>query len=101
LRGQDGNYRHWGLSRIHGEVAAQRAVEDAHRATVTGILRTPIERLVRDATVSGASRGTDAETLVTDLSARLPEILPGQPSAGSSRHLSSVLHALLSLTRKQ
>lgn len=101
LRGKDGSYRHWGLSRIHGEIAAQRAVEDAHRATVTGILRTPIERLVRDAKVSSASRGTDAETLVTDLSARLPEMLPGQPSAGSGRHLSSVLHALLSLTRKQ
>src|SRR5437764_6712123 len=100
LRGQDGSYRHWGLSRIHGDMAAQRAVEDAHRATITGILRTPIERLVRDAQVSSESTGTDAETLVTDLSARLPEMLPGQPSAGSGRHLSSVLHALLSLTRK-
>ena len=45
LRHQDGSYRHWGLSRVHGDLAAQRAVEDAHRATVTGILRTPMERL--------------------------------------------------------
>jgi len=101
LRSEDGSYRHWGLSRIHGDNAAQRAVEDAHRATVTGILRTPIERLLRDAEISGASRGTDAQTLVTDLNARFPEMLPGQPSAGSSRHLSSVLRALSSLTRKQ
>ncbi|HZQ21556.1 MAG TPA: hypothetical protein VFA89_02050 [Terriglobales bacterium] len=100
LRAADGSYRHWGLSRVHGEIAAQRAVEDAHRATVTGILRTPLERLVRDAQVSGEGAGTDAQTLVTELSDRLPEILPGQPSAGSGRHLSSVLHALLSLTKK-
>ena len=101
LRGPDGSYRHWGLSRVHGDAAAQRAVEDAHRATITGILRTPIERLVRDAQVSGEARGTDAETLVADLRARLPEMLPGQPSAGSGRHLSSVLHALLCLTKKR
>src|SRR5438270_12502952 len=93
LRREDGSYRHWGLSRVHRETAAQRAVEDAHRDTVTRILRTPIERLVRDAQVSGEACGKDAETLITDLGARLPEMIPGQASAGSGRHLSSVLHA--------
>jgi hypothetical protein len=101
LRHSDGSYHHWGLSRVHGEMAAQRAVEDAHRATVTGILRTPIDRLVRDAKLSSESRGTDTQSMLRDLSARLPEVLPGQPSAGSGRHLSSVLHALLSLTKRQ
>lgn len=101
LRREDGSYHHWGLSRVHGDVAAQRAVEDAHRATVTGILRTPMERLVRDAQVSSEGRGTDAQGLIADLNARLPEIIPGQASAGSGRHLSSVLHALLCLTKKR
>lgn len=101
LKREDGTYSHWGLSRVHGESAAQHAFEDAHRAVVTGILRTPLQKLVKDAEVSSQCQGTDPETMVSQMSSRMPEMLPGRPSAGSGRHLSSVLHALLSLTKRR
>ena len=31
LRQNDGSYSHWGLSRVYGEEAAQRALAEAHR----------------------------------------------------------------------
>jgi len=49
LRSRDGLYSHWGLERVHGEGATQRALRDAHKAVVTNILRTRLRNLVRDA----------------------------------------------------
>ena len=99
LRGVEGTYGHWGFSRLHGEATAQQALGEAHRATLSGILRTPLRRLMDDVDVSAESQGGSPEQYVENLSSRSPELLPAHPGAGADRHLSAVLHALSKLLK--
>ena len=98
LRTLDGNYYHWGLARVHGEVAARKALEQEHRQVVSLVLATPIQLLLED--VEQCCR--TAKTSPLQYLARLrsePGLLPPNPGAGSEEHLSSVLDALSSLVR--
>jgi len=101
LRREDGSYTHWGLTRIYGELRARRALADAHRAQLSTILATPIRNLEKDVRESSDEAGVSPRAYLERLSSS-PSLLPPNPGAGSSRHLSSVLHALSSLqkTRK-
>jgi hypothetical protein len=99
LRQEDGSYLHWGLSRIYGEVPAQRALAEAHRSLLSMILQTPLRRLLEDVDESrGPGNLTQAEFL-GQLENRETQSLPGKPGAGSRRHLSSVLRALAALAK--
>ena len=99
LRQDDGSYSHWGLSRVHGEVAAQEALAEAHHDVVTKILRAPLCRLLNDVQDSCASRKQEQTELLGELQERESQILPPKAGVGSRRHLSSVLHALLALAK--
>ena len=99
LRQQDGSYSHWGLSRVHGEEAAQRALAEAHQENVSQILRTPIRNLVDDAQQASNQNGMDQPCFLKRLEDHKDQTLPRNPSAGSRRHLSSVLRALSALVR--
>ena len=99
LRQQDGSYQHWGLSRVHGEAAAQKALGEAHRNLVSIILRTPLRKLVEDLDQSSAPNHQSSVELLEGLRRRESALLPKDPSAGYRRHLSSVLHALSALTK--
>lgn len=101
LRNKEGGYAHWGLSRVYGELAARRALAQAHRATLSRILATPIKNLVEDAERSSELAGVPPTTYVERLSASSPHLLPPGPGAGSARHLSSVLHALSTLIKNR
>jgi hypothetical protein len=100
LRTAKGNYDHWGLARVHGQLAAKKALEQEHKMLVSTVLATPIRVLLEDLRqASQLERVTPAQYL-----ARLkrdPGLLPPNPGAGSEEHLSSVLDALLSLLRHQ
>jgi len=39
---------HWGLARLHGDLAASKAVLQAHRLLVSQVLSTPIPELLED-----------------------------------------------------
>jgi len=99
LRKQDGAYAHWGLNRIYGELHARRALADAHRAELSNILATPIQKLQKDAQQSSEEAGVEARTYLERLTTNASQLLPPNPGAGSGRHLSSVLHALVSLLK--
>jgi hypothetical protein len=99
LRSENGMYEHWGFRRIHGDPAAQQALSEAHRATLSGILRTPLRRMLQDAEISTATKNEDAVRYMSDLSRRSGSLLPGNAGAGSERHLSAVLHALEKLLK--
>lgn len=99
LRTKGGLYSHWGLSRVHGESAASEALTQAHQSAAAGVLRTPLRKMVQDAEVSSAMQGVSAEQYTRQLQDRVPELLPPTPSAGSARHLKSVLRVLSYLTR--
>lgn len=99
LRQDDGSYMHWGLSRVHGEQAAQGALAEAHRDLVSAILQTPVRKLVQDADASSQSKSITAQEFLADLQKCEGQTLPGDPSAGYRRHLSSVLRALSALAK--
>ena len=99
LRQEDGSYSHWGLARVHGEEAAQRALAEAHQENVSLILRTPMRNLLDDAQQSSIQNGMDQQGFLHQLEDHKDQTLPKNPSAGSRRHLSSVLHALLALVK--
>jgi len=99
LRQPDGSYQHWGLARVHGEAAAQRALAEAHRSLVSIILQTPLRKLVHDLDQSCAPNSQSSVEFLEGLQHRESESLPQDPSAGYRRHLSSVLHALSALTK--
>ena len=99
LRQQDGSYSHWGLSRVYGEDAAQRALADAHRNLVSSILRTPLRKLLKDLEESCAPKNLGQTQFLEDLENREGVSLPADPYAGSRRHLNSVLRALSALVK--
>lgn len=98
LRQSDGSYTHWGLSRVHGDDATQRALGEAHRGVVSTILRTPLRKLLQDLDNSGPECERDPADLLTKLRDS-SQVVPPQPGAGAARHLSSVLRAVASLAK--
>jgi len=101
LRDKEGGYVHWGLARVYGDVHARRALADAHRALLSGILATPIRNLEKDVQESSREAGLSPIFYLERLSTRTAQLLPPNPGTGSTRHLSSVLHALSSLLKSR
>lgn len=101
LKQVDGGYGHWGLSRVHGEAAAQRALAESHSILLSEILRTPLRTLMEDVTVSAATQERTAPVYLEQLAKRSWQLLPKQVGGGSDRHFSSVLHALSALARSR
>jgi hypothetical protein len=99
LRQQDGSYSHWGLSRVHGEVAAQKALTEAHHGLVSRILKTPLRNLIDDVKQSSSAKNFEEKDFLDNLESREPSLVPAQPGVGLKRHLSSVLHALAALAK--
>jgi hypothetical protein len=101
LRRLRGDYWHWGFSKLHGDSAARKAFHEAHRAAVSEVLCTPLRELLKDVELSSSSSGVGPEQYLDSLRKKREELLPKDPGAGSARHLSSVLHALLGLERSR
>jgi hypothetical protein len=99
LRQADGSYSHWGLSRVHGEAAAQEALTYAHQGVVSKILRAPLCKLLDDLENSCGSKNLPQVAFLGELQEKEDQALPPRAGVGSRRHLSSVLHALLALAR--
>jgi hypothetical protein len=99
LKQRQGGYAHWGLSRVYGEPAAQRALAEAHAILVLEILRTPLRRLIAEAELSSAAQQQRLPLYLEELRSRSLNLLPGEVSGGATRHFSSVLHALSALAQ--
>lgn len=99
LRDGRGGYSHWGLTRVHGEERAETALAECHRSELSKVLRTPIRTLEVDAEESSREAGMPDGQYLAQLNSKSQQLLPSDPGAGSSRHFSSVLQALLSLRR--
>jgi hypothetical protein len=100
LKGLDG-YAHWGLSRVHGERAAQNALMEAHELLLSEVLRTPLRKLVYDVEMACAGSDRVPLTYLQGLYKNYPSLLPDEVGGGSVRHFSSVLHALSALAAVQ
>lgn len=99
LRQQDGTYQHWGLARVHGEAAAQRALAEAHRSLISAILRTPLRKLVQDLDESCPPKNCSETEFLQALEKQELQSTPQDPGAGYRRHLNSVLRALSALAK--
>ncbi|MGH9513506.1 MAG: hypothetical protein ACRD2U_15350 [Terriglobales bacterium] len=100
-RQKDGEYKHWGLTRVYGDLPAMKALAQTHRSLVSQILATPIRSLLQDIDTSSALAGLPPDTYMEKLQDPALNLLPPAPGAGSSRHLNSVLQALLALAKSR
>jgi hypothetical protein len=98
-KNKDGEYKHWGLARVYGDLPAKKALVQTHRSLVSQILATPIKSLLEEIDTSSALTGLPPASYVENL--RNPELnlLPPSPGPGSARHLNSVLQALSALLK--
>ena len=99
LRDEQGRCTHWGLARVYGEAASQRALAEAHDRVLSRILSTPLRNLERDLQESSEHAGVSEEEYLRRLSGNRIQLLPPAPGAGSERHLNSLLHALSCLLK--
>ena len=101
LRGGDGQYTHWGMSRVHGGPAASRATGDAHRQVFSDVLRTPLSKLLADAGNCAADQKTTPVAYVQSLAQQADSLIPPEVSPAPKLHFNSVLHALSALARSR
>lgn len=101
LRDREGDYSHWGFKKVYGETKATKAITTAHHEVVSEVLSTPLGTLLEDAEHSSQTAGLAAENYLESLALNSERLLPQNPGPGSTRHLSSVLHALLGLERNR
>ncbi len=99
LRTEAGDYDHWGLTRLHGQAAVQRALREAHRDVFLEILRTPLAPLLEEAILSAADQELDAVSYLSQLSVRWQALLPPDLGGGVETHFSSVLKTLSQLAQ--
>jgi ElaB/YqjD/DUF883 family membrane-anchored ribosome-binding protein len=96
-----GRYEHWGMEAVHGTESSERALKTAHAEVVTGVLRTPLAKLVDDLEESSRGSGVAAGTYIERMRQRLEDLLPGERRDLSvAHHLNSVLQALSSLKNR-
>ena len=101
LRRREGGYQHWGMSLVHGEEPADRAMKAAHSEVLSTVLRTPIAGLLEDLRESSLDKQQTPEAYVEDMREQFNELLPSPQDAASARHLNSVLVALSSLEKNR
>ena len=100
LRSAHGRYQHWGMERIHGAEASERALRTAHAEVIAGVLRAPLATLVEELDESSFQSGVTAQSYIERMRERFNDLLPAERQDPSvATHLSSVLVALSSLAK--
>ena len=95
----NGRYEHWGLARVYGDDAAQRAIRASHRVLLSDVLKKPLAALLKDVLASCSNEDlTEAEFLASLTQAHS---LPKPLSPAARAHLRSVLSALLALVESR
>lgn len=92
-----GTYSHWGLAKVYGDDAAQRAISASHRALLSEVLRKPLAVLLRELEASGSNEHLTEREFLTSLTNSSPKPL----SPAAQAHLRSVLNALSALAENR
>jgi hypothetical protein len=100
-KNKDGEYKHWGLARVYGDLPAKKALAQTHRSLVSQILATPIKSLLEEIDTSSALTGLPPASYMEKLRDPDLNLLPPSPGPGSARHLNSVLQALSALLKNR
>lgn len=96
---RNGKYEHWGLTRIYGEQAAQRALTELHGGLFLQVLRTPLQRLSEDLVRSAAAQDLDVRSYLNEILRNESSLIPRNLGGGSEAHFRSVITALSALYR--
>ena len=94
-------YVHWGVARVYGEEATQRALGELHKTLFLQVLRTPLQRLLEDLPGSAAGRQMDAEEFLESLKRNSTSVVPLNTGGGSAVHFNSIISALILLREKR
>jgi len=100
LRQDSGRYEHWGLTRLYGEAAVQRALSEAHRAVFLQLLRSPLKELLQDAQLSAAEAEMEVKPFLEELRKDSALLSPQDQGGGTEAHFNSVIQALSALTTR-
>lgn len=99
LRRQEGGYRHWGLSLVHGDESSERALKAAHTEVLSKVLRTPISELEEDLQESSQVGSKTSTGYIEGMQRQINQLLPSPQDKVSASHLNSVLVALSALEK--
>jgi hypothetical protein len=99
LRGDEGRYNHWGLTRIHGEAEVHKAVADVHSELYLQLLRTPLPELLEQLRLSAEDSHCSVRELIGHLNKEGHRLIPDDVRGGSPQHLQSVLQVTDLLVR--
>ena len=97
LHDGNGTYGHWGLSKVYGDDAAQRAMRSSHRSLLSEVLRKPLVELLKDVETSCANACRSETEFLNSLSDSPPKPL----SPASRAHLKTMLAALSALVENR
>lgn len=100
LRTSEGGYCHWGLAQVHGEIAARRAIAQAHTQAWMEVLRAPLQSLWQELQPASAEDEPALES-AEKLSQQKDKMIPAELGGGSVRHFNSILSVLVALCRAQ
>jgi len=96
-----GDYSHWGLEKVYGRGAAEKAIRLSHTSLVARILKTPLRDLVEDLERSAANAQTTNSELLSNLATPIRNALPAQSLRTSEKHLRLVLQTLSVLVQNR
>jgi hypothetical protein len=101
LRNREGEYRHWGLSLVHGEESSDRAIKSAHSEVLSTVLQTPISELREDLRESSRTSNKTTTAYLEGMREQFNCLPRSEQDSASARHLNSVLAALSSLEKNR
>jgi len=96
-----GAYSHWGLKKVYGGGAAEKAIQTSHRILVSGVLKTPLRDLVDDLKWSATEAQITEFEVLSCLETPQGNALPAQRLHASEKHFKSVLHSLSALVQNR
>jgi hypothetical protein len=94
----NGRYDHWGLAKVYGDDAAQRAIRASHLVLLSEVLKKPLAVLLKDVLASCSNELTEKEFLAALTRTHSP---PKPLSPAALAHLRSVLSALSALVESR
>ncbi len=99
LKGADGEYRHWGLEKKYGEIAARKAMQDAQCDLAFRVLRLPMRELIGELESAASRDGISVLEYASRLAVETDRLLPEGASGAFENHFKIVLQSLLCLAR--
>ena len=96
LRNSAGQYEHWGLARIYGELPAQKAIAKAHTDAFLSVLRTPVAKLATD---YQDFLKRNQEEHAANLLQNAVELVPQDLGGGGGKHFNLIVGVLCSLEK--